>query len=140
MVSAGLLSCGVYHPGCRIGLPNHILDGESSPGSLGVSIQNDQAWVKSSPDSRHLSQSLLKVLTVASARPLLCAWLTLDCLWAIPLFLSHLVNSFDVRRPSPSQATTMGQVLEWNQLPNLCVRVVALGGVSNLKYVAHPLR
>ena len=121
-------------------LPNHILDGDNCPGSLGVSIQKDQADRKSSSASLHFSQSLLYVLTVASAKPLLWAWLTLDLLWAIPLFLSHLVKSPEVRMPSPSHATTMGQVLAWNQFPSLWMTVAELGGDLNLKKVAHPLK
>ena len=72
-MSTGEISWGLYHPGWRIGRPNHILDGDSSPGSRGVSIQKDHAWAKSSPVMRHFSQRRLNVLTVASARPLLWA-------------------------------------------------------------------
>ena len=131
--SAGLTSCGVYHMGCLTLRPNHIREGESSPGSLGVSIQNDHACWKSSPVSKHFFQSLLKVLTVASARPLLWAWLTDDCLWAMPLFLSQRLNSCEVRMPSPSVATTTGHVLLWNHVLSLAVVEAVEGGDSNLK-------
>ena len=70
-MSQGVLSGGVNQPGCLMGLPNHILEGESSPVVRGVSFHIDQADGKSSPDFKHFIHSLLNVFTVDSARPLL---------------------------------------------------------------------
>ena len=108
----GFCSGGDHQFGCLRGRPNHIRDGESSPGSLGVSIQKDHALVKSSLTAWHLSHSRLNVLTDASASPLDWGWWTLLLRWAMPLFLRKCVKGADVSTPSPSQANMVGQPLE----------------------------
>ena len=60
----------------------------------------------------HFSHNRLKVLTVASANPLDCGLLTLDCLWMIPFSDIHFLNSSDVKTPSPSLASIDGHVVE----------------------------
>ena len=140
MVSAGALSKGVCHWGCLICLPNHILEGDISPGFLGVSIQNDHAEWKLSPIALHFSHNLLKVFTAASARPLDWGWLTLDCLWMMPFSAIQALNSAEVKTPSPSLASMAGQVDEWNHLDSLSMTDAEVGADGNSKYVAHPDR
>ena len=58
----------------------------------------------------------------------------------MPLFFIQWVNSSDVKTPSPSVASTIGQQLRWNQSLSRLMMDADVGGLWNWKKQLHELR